>query len=173
MNILLNDALRFSEYYPEFHLKAADNNNGDARLPEEEYVYVYSLLLHHSCVRYADPEMQSVCSGLLEKYQMIMAKFLEYLIKAVKYTRESIQDAIEEAGKLSKSSSNYESHLKYQLLIFFALTETCDASSPFVSPLNRSFTMFSNKEVPRTPRTAKLLDSWNHDNRNLKVNNFF
>lgn len=57
------------------------------------------------------------------------------------------------------------------LISFFSIpTETCDASSPFVSPLNRSFTMFSNKEVPRTPRTAKLLDSWNNDNRNLKVN---
>lgn len=109
MIILLNDAMRFSEYYPEFHLKVvgSDNNNGDAQLPEEEYVYVYSLFLHHSCVRYADPEMQSVCSGLLEKYQMIMAKFLEYLIKAVKYTRESIQDAIEEAGKYPPEIMNF------------------------------------------------------------------
>lgn len=100
----------------------SDNNNGDAHLPEEEYVYVYSLFLHHSCVRYADPEMQSVCSGLLEKYQMIMAKFLEYLIKAVKYTRESIQDAIEEAGKLHTSSLKHESQLKNYLL--FSLFRT-------------------------------------------------
>lgn len=94
--------LMFLEYYPEFHLKFAekDNNNGDTRLPADEFVYVYSLFLHHSCVRYADPEMQSVCSGLLEKYQMIMAKFFEYLFKTVKYTRESIQDAIDEAGKI-------------------------------------------------------------------------
>lgn len=67
----------------------------------------------------------------------------------------------------------FRSNPLWRNINFFSLwhlTETCDASSPFVSPLNRSFTMFSSKEVPRTPRTAKLLDNWNHDNRNLKVN---
>lgn len=88
-------------------LNEADNNNGDAQLPEDEYVFVYSLFLHYSCVRYADIEMQNVCNGLLGKYQLIMAKFLESLIRTVKYTRESIQDAIEEAGK---------THLHHHLL---------------------------------------------------------
>lgn len=89
----------FSDYYPEFHLKEvhSDNNNGETQLSEDEYVYVYSMLLHYSCVRYPDAEMQNVCSGLLEKYQIVVAKYFDFMCKAVKHTRECIQDAIEEA----------------------------------------------------------------------------
>lgn len=94
------------ENYPEFQLHFNENDNDEQRVNANDFIYVYSLLLHYSCVRYADQKMQHICSGLADKNQTFIAKFLECLIgKNTSYTRASIQEAIEEAGKLKKFNS--------------------------------------------------------------------
>lgn len=85
----------FTEKYPEFTVK----RTADKPMPISEYAYIYSLLLHFACVRSGDKHMQSICNNMIEKNQVIIAKYFEYMIKNVKYTRASIDDAMEEAGK--------------------------------------------------------------------------
>lgn len=94
--------LCFAANYPEFHLHLIESHNDNVlRINENDFVFIYSLLLHFSCILHADQKMQSVCSHLGDKNQTMIAKFLESLIdKNTSYTRASIQEAIDEAGKL-------------------------------------------------------------------------
>lgn len=84
----------FSDYYKDFNLKLDEQN-----LPTNEYVYIYSLFLHFSCVLYADPILQQICNNMVRKNQELIEKFLDYLFKIGRCDRGIVQSAIEEAGK--------------------------------------------------------------------------
>lgn len=77
----------------------AFTTNDDAAISTDDYVHIYSMLLHYSCVRQPDQKMQSICNNMAETYQTLIAKFFNSLLKVENYTRASIQDAIEHAGK--------------------------------------------------------------------------
>lgn len=84
----------FSEYYKHFYLKLDDGN----AVPVNEYVYIYSLFLHFSCVLHADRGIQQICNNMVRKNQESIEKFLDYLFKIGKCERAIVQTAIEEAG---------------------------------------------------------------------------
>lgn len=60
-----------------------------------DYIYVYSLLLHFSCVRCPHPWFQQVCNTLEKECQIAVAKFFEFMIRNERFDRNSIQQAID------------------------------------------------------------------------------
>lgn len=84
-----------SDYYKDFFVKLNENGN----VAVNEYVYIYSLFLHFSCVLYADIGIQQICNNMVGKNQEVIEKFLEYVFKIGKCDRIIVQSAIEEAGK--------------------------------------------------------------------------
>lgn len=100
-----NDRIQYfslSEYYKDFYLKLNDKHTA----PVCEYVYLYSLFLHFSCVLHADMGIQRICNNMVRKNQESIEKFLDYLFKIGRCERAIVQTAIEEAGKPTKMTNN-------------------------------------------------------------------
>lgn len=93
-----------SENYPGFQFLNADENSNDAiqnngRVCADDYVFVYTLLLHYACVQRSDEKMQSICKNMPAEHQPVIAKVLGSLLtKSKEITRTSIQEVVEEAG---------------------------------------------------------------------------
>lgn len=85
----------FSDYYKDFFVKLTETGN----VAVSEYVYIYSLFLHFSCVLHADIGIQQICNSMVRKNQEVIEKFLDYVFKIGKCDRIIVQSAIEEAGK--------------------------------------------------------------------------
>ena len=73
--------------------------NAEKAIPVSEYVYLYSLFLHFSCVLHADKGIQQICNNMVRKNQESIEKYLDYLFKICRCERAIVQTAIEEAGK--------------------------------------------------------------------------
>lgn len=149
--------LSFAEYYKDFYMKLEEQD----KVPSAEYVYIYSLFLHFSCILHADTTIQQICNNMVRKNQEMIEKFLDYLFKVGKCERAIVQTAIEEAGKLIYC------HF-YSMINFFHLAEACDLHMAHISPITRNLQSILSNTSPQTPK-SKMLNTWNLENRNLKV----
>lgn len=117
---LTNSIFRpFPEYYKDFYLKL----NEKRVAPVSEYVYLYSLFLHFSCVLHADMGIQHICNNMVRKNQESIEKFLDYLFKIGRCERAIVQTAIEEAGK--SKSNKWNGHDFPRLTTFSSLLNLC------------------------------------------------
>lgn len=79
----------------------------DQTISTNEYIYIYSLFMHFACIQYPDSGIQTICKNMVQKNQEIIEKFLECLIRINKCDRLILQNAIEEAGKLTVNIDHY------------------------------------------------------------------
>lgn len=96
--------------YPWIKIKICETADVNAsgipnqhNIHKDDYVYIYSMLLHYGCVRSANTEMQKICNTLSSKFQRIVAKFLSTLLTEKNFTLPFIQGAIEDAGIINSS----------------------------------------------------------------------
>lgn len=78
---------------------------GTTESNEDDYVLIYSILLHYACVRYEDSDMQEICITFSDEYQAVLTKFFGNLLDENNFTVAFIRDAIEDAGNILLSLS--------------------------------------------------------------------
>lgn len=88
-----------SDKYPNLALQMSGSIiDGDIGIDGEEFMFVYSLLLHYSCVRHADPGIQRICQTFPHQHQTAMTIFFTNLLEENRFTRVGFRHAIDNAG---------------------------------------------------------------------------
>lgn len=123
------------------------NLDEDGSPNTDNYIYVFSLLLHYACVKSPNERIQKMCNHLKDQSQQSIAVFFTMLLNQKIIDKEILVNAMSEAGGV-----------KAELL-----SPEKSGSSGGSSGQCSRFT-FS----PPTPRT-KLLNDWNSENKQLKV----
>lgn len=93
----------YLEIYPDYETLYDENNN----VSSQDFVYVFSLLLHYSCVREKNEYFQLACTKLNSTFQMCIATFLEYITKQTVFNKEIIRTGIKQAATLTSSQTRY------------------------------------------------------------------
>ncbi|KAL7028669.1 hypothetical protein ACKWTF_005945 [Chironomus riparius] len=91
------------ETYPDYETLYDENNN----VSSQDFVYVFSLLLHYSCVREKDEYFQIACTKLNSTFQMCIATFLEYVTKQTIFNKEIIRTGIKQAANITSPQTKY------------------------------------------------------------------
>uniref|UniRef100_A0A1A9VZT8 Uncharacterized protein n=1 Tax=Glossina brevipalpis TaxID=37001 RepID=A0A1A9VZT8_9MUSC len=81
------------QFYPEFEA----SRDGDNRLSSEDCIYVYTLMLHFSCVKYPQTFFHDICQKLPTRSQEIMALFFREVCDIEKLNKENLRRALAEA----------------------------------------------------------------------------
>lgn len=84
----------FSEYYLEFE----PNLDASGIISLNDYMYIYSLFIHFSCVKYPKKFFHRVSMNLNDKCQEAVAQFLNIMMQNEKFDRSTIRDAIYHAS---------------------------------------------------------------------------
>lgn len=80
------------EHYSEFQPHMDDEN----ALSSADYIYVYSLLLHFSCVKYPVTYFHDICKKLSDSAQQSIASFFKILLECKHINRETLRHTIAE-----------------------------------------------------------------------------
>lgn len=131
----------FADNYPDF--EPHFDETGQITVPD--YMYVYTLLIHFSCVQQNDPWFQQICLALNPKCQNTVADFFDCLCRHEKFDRNTIRQAI-------STSSPAVPRLSFQRL-----------STPVGTPVKGIQMQF-----PGTP-IAHLLDAKNGEAKSLRA----
>lgn len=76
--------------------------NDDGKISTQDYVYIFSLVLFHSCVLMKDENFQKCCNNLDGRQQTLMVNFLKYMRKScAKISKEMLRHAIKQVAKES------------------------------------------------------------------------
>lgn len=133
-------------HYPHFQQEVDETFNVD------NYVYIFSLFLHYACVKCPHIEVQKLCNNLKEQSQQSIAVFFTMLLNQKNIDKAKLLAAISEAGAIK-----------------------IDLMSPVKSNSSAGDSSIENgirtEYSPPTPRT-KMLNEWNSENKQLRVNNF-
>jgi len=93
----------YLETYPDYETLYDENNN----VSSQDFVYVFSLLLHYSCVQEKNEHFQIACTKLNSTFQMCIATFLEYITKQTTFNKEIIRTGIKQAAILTSPQTKY------------------------------------------------------------------
>uniref|UniRef100_A0A1B0FPB7 Uncharacterized protein n=1 Tax=Glossina morsitans morsitans TaxID=37546 RepID=A0A1B0FPB7_GLOMM len=80
------------QFYPEFDV----NRDDDDGLSSADYIYVYSLMLHFSCVKYPQTFFHDICQKIPSSSQQSMALFFRELLEVEKLYKEDLRRAVAE-----------------------------------------------------------------------------
>lgn len=128
-------------YYPDFEPQLDETS----QIIVQDFMFIYSIFLHFSCVMFPEPFFHSKCISLKPKCQSSIQTFLEILAKSEKFDRNSLRMAI-------RDSTPANPRLSFLHLNF---------NTPQRSPKN-----FKNS--PPTP-TSQLLDEKGREVKLLKA----
>lgn len=73
-----------------------DDNNQISSL---DYMYIYSIFLYFSCVKYPNGFFHKTCNTLAESIQTSIATFFSLLCDSEYINKNAVRKAIHEAGK--------------------------------------------------------------------------
>uniref|UniRef100_A0A1A9VVX7 Uncharacterized protein n=1 Tax=Glossina austeni TaxID=7395 RepID=A0A1A9VVX7_GLOAU len=93
------------EFYPEFEAHCDDDNI----LSSGDYIYVYTLLLHFSCVKYPQTFFHDICQKLPINSQQAMALLFLKLLEVEKLNKDNLRHVIGKAGIKASSISRCNS----------------------------------------------------------------
>ncbi|XP_067641581.1 early endosome antigen 1 isoform X2 [Eurosta solidaginis] len=77
----------------------------DSIISSTEYIYVYSLLLHFSCVKYPETNFHDICKRLSVNNQRYIAAFFNELIDCQSISRDKLRQAIASTSHKNTNSS--------------------------------------------------------------------
>ncbi|KAI9576129.1 myosin-13-like [Glossina fuscipes] len=80
------------QFYPEFEVNRDDNNG----LSSADYIYVYTLLLHFSCVKRPQTFFHDICQKLPSDSQQSMAQFFHELLEMEQLNKVNLREAVAE-----------------------------------------------------------------------------
>ncbi|KAH8419929.1 hypothetical protein KR009_003856, partial [Drosophila setifemur] len=87
------------EIYPEFNAHV----DGRGHLVSSEYLYVYTLLLHYTCVKRPSEFFHSICKKLPDVTQNCIASFFQQTMDHPQLTREGLRQAIANVASTNPS----------------------------------------------------------------------
>uniref|UniRef100_A0A1A9ZIH1 Uncharacterized protein n=1 Tax=Glossina pallidipes TaxID=7398 RepID=A0A1A9ZIH1_GLOPL len=92
------------QFYPEFEVNRDDEDG----LSSADYIYVYTLMLHFSCVKHPQTFFHDICQKLPNSSQQSMAMFFRELLEVEKLNKENLRHAVAEviASHASPRSSD-------------------------------------------------------------------
>ncbi|KAL9891088.1 uncharacterized protein ACN427_009793 isoform 2-T2 [Glossina fuscipes fuscipes] len=94
------------QFYPEFEAHCDDDNI----LSSADYIYVYTLLLHFSCVKYPQKFFHNICQKLPMSSQQIMGLLFITLLDLEKLNKDNLRHVIAKAmiktPSISRSNSD-------------------------------------------------------------------
>ncbi|XP_070495735.1 uncharacterized protein [Chironomus tepperi] len=91
------------ETYPDYETLYDENNN----VSSQDFVFVFSLLLHYSCIQEKDEYFQLACTKLNSTFQMCIATFFEYITKQTIFNKETLRTGIKQAAILTSPQTRY------------------------------------------------------------------
>ncbi|KAL9886906.1 mushroom body defect isoform 3-T3 [Glossina fuscipes fuscipes] len=135
------------QFYPEFEVNRDDDNG----LSSADYIYVYTLMLHFSCVKNPETFFHDICQKLPNSSQQSMALFFRELLPVEKLNKENLRHAVAEviASHTSPRSSDSISRSNGGLTPGASIK----AASPLRTPKRNIGTQ---RNSPLTPKTHLL-----------------
>ncbi|KAL9879413.1 rootletin isoform X2 [Glossina fuscipes] len=135
------------QFYPEFEVNRDDDNG----LSSADYIYVYTLMLHFSCVKNPETFFHDICQKLPNSSQQSMALFFRELLPVEKLNKENLRHAVAEviASHTSPRSSDSISRSNGGLTPGASIK----ADSPLRTPKRNIGTQ---RNSPLTPKTHLL-----------------
>ncbi|XP_034100399.1 trichohyalin isoform X2 [Drosophila albomicans] len=68
--------------------------DGEGRVATTDYVYVYTLLMHYTCVQKPNKYFHNICKNLPETVQQCIAEFFKQTVDGLQLTRDCLQQTI-------------------------------------------------------------------------------
>lgn len=146
----LNPLMPFPARFPKYELLTDESN----KISSQDFMYIFSLLLYHSCVGSSSEFFQKCCERLDEKHQPVVVKFFA----SVKQAEENKEDISKELLR----SAIRESVPQSPLLKFISC-------SPIKTPVKSDATpskAFYQEKSKELQRTKTMLDNERYE-RNL------
>lgn len=81
------------DYYPDFEPQLDETS----QIIVHDFMFIYSIFLHFSCVMFPEPFFHSKCISLKPKCQSSIKTFLEIVAKSEKFDRNSLRMAIRDS----------------------------------------------------------------------------
>ncbi|XP_023161287.2 early endosome antigen 1 isoform X3 [Drosophila hydei] len=169
------------DIYPNF--KPLLESNG--RIMTTDYIYVYTLLMHYTCVQSPNEYFHNICRNLPDITQQCIADFFQQTIKNPELTRNCLRETIASISDIAESnvadltpiqtksrgctsfsserngcevkSSELESNNKDSATIDNDATASTNFATPI--PVQRELTSLlevSQNQAPSTPKTVLL-----------------
>lgn len=85
-----------TDEYSDFDVRLDDDND----ICGDEYLFIYTLLLHYSCVKKPCEYFHKLCNGMDARHQVMIASFFKSLMDVKMYTRDDLRKAIYNIGKV-------------------------------------------------------------------------
>uniref|UniRef100_A0A1A9VRY2 Uncharacterized protein n=1 Tax=Glossina austeni TaxID=7395 RepID=A0A1A9VRY2_GLOAU len=161
------------QFYPEFEVNRDDDNG----LSSTDYMYVYTLMLHFSCVKHPQTFFHDICQKLPNSSQQSMALFFRELLEVEKLNKENLRHAVAEviASHASPRSSDSISRSNGGL----TPGNSIKTDSPLRTPKRNINTQRNSPLTPKThlleERTRELfalraqLDTERYEKRLLQI----
>lgn len=97
LNVCSLECVFFAEFYPTFEFQSGFDHS----LCHFDHIYVYSLLLHFSCVSQMDTYFQNACLKISPAHQKVIHQFLNVLTERTEFDKESLSVIMNEASMVS------------------------------------------------------------------------
>lgn len=121
--------------------------NDDGSIHPDDYIFVYTLLLHFCCVKYPETKFHDFCRKLPDQSQQNIAIFFKELQRSERCSRESLRQGLAELIGLRFSSPP---HTTENILTTSGTSNTSSGNS---SSINFNACHSSRVESPiKTPR---------------------
>ncbi|XP_030564467.1 nucleoprotein TPR isoform X2 [Drosophila novamexicana] len=134
----------------------------DGRIVAADYIYVYTLLMHYTCVQSPSEYFQNICTNLPYNIQQYIAEFFQQTIKKPQMTRNHLHETIVSIPVSVQNKSNgSNSMIDSNTLDSASLDDDTSASTNPATPktVKRELINFpgvSLMPAPPTPKTELL-----------------
>uniref|UniRef100_A0AAG5DJ78 Uncharacterized protein n=1 Tax=Anopheles atroparvus TaxID=41427 RepID=A0AAG5DJ78_ANOAO len=148
-------------HFPDFELEL-DEIYG---IPKYDNVYIFSLMLYFSCVRWSIPYFQNVCKGFDEQHQYSVKTFLNSFVvdcdQKIRIDRNFLDAAITKATSSARHVGGKPSKLKQM--------NSSDAQIFSSTPVHK---LEMKKPSPHSPKTEWKMNSLKHLLDSVRSENF-
>ncbi|XP_064540804.1 kinesin-related protein 4 isoform X3 [Drosophila montana] len=134
----------------------------DGRIVAADYIYVYTLLMHYTCVQSPSEYFQNICTNLPYNIQQYIAEFFQQTIKNPQMTRNHLHKTIARIPvSVQKKSDGSNSLIDSNTMDSASLDDDASASpNPvLLTPVKReliNLPSVSQMPAPPTPKTELL-----------------
>lgn len=162
----------FAEICPDFK----PHFDGEGRIVPSDYIYVYTLLMHYTCVQNPRKYFHDICTKLPKSVQGGIAAFFQQTVNLPQLTRHHLRETIinvrvdtensidDDIEPLSEINSVNSTPLDIKTIDTTDSTRASSLSKKWIKPMATSPIV-----TPPTPKT-ELLEQKTRELRGLRVN---
>lgn len=172
ISLYMNIIVYFAEICPEFK----PHFDSEGRIVPSDYIYVYTLLMHYTCVQNPRKYFHDICTKLPKSVQGGIAAFFQQTVNLPQLTRHHLRETIinvridtenstdDDIEPLSEINSVNSTPLDIKTIDTTDSTRTSSLSKKWIKPMATSPIV-----TPPTPKT-ELLEQKTRELRGLRVN---